>query len=104
MGEVYVVGIGMTKFGLFMERSVKEMVREAVNQSLIDSGAAVSDIEALFFSNYGQGVIEGQTGVPGQTALRPLGFQGAPIVNLENGCASASSAFYLREFNFEVQF
>jgi len=95
MGTVYVAGIGMTKFGLYIERSIKSMVREAVTQCLADAGADPSDVDALFFSNMAQGVIEGQTAVPGQTALRPLGFQGTPIINLENGCASGSSAFYL---------
>lgn len=95
MSAIYVVGVGMTPFGLFMERSIKTMVREAVSQCLEDAGACTADVGAIFFSNMGQGVLEGQTAVPGQTALRPLGFQGVPIVNLENGCASGSSALYL---------
>ena len=33
--------------------------------------------------------------IPGQIALRAMGFETLPIVNIENACASASSAFYL---------
>ena len=95
MEQLYIAGIGMTTFGLFPERDVKTMVREAVRACLADADAPLESVEGLYFSNMGQAVIEGQTGVPGQVALRPLGFQGVPIVNVENGCASGSSALYL---------
>lgn len=95
MSAARIVGIGMTKFGLFLDRDVKAMVREAVKQCLDDAGAKAADVEAVFFANMGQGVIDGQTGVPGQVALRPLGFAGAPIVNVENACASAATALSL---------
>jgi acetyl-CoA acetyltransferase len=93
--EVYVVGVGMTQFGLQPGRSIKEMVREAVECCLSDAGAAVADVQAIHFSNMGQSVLEGQTATPGQIALRPLGFQGVPISNVENGCASGSTALYM---------
>lgn len=93
--QVYVVGVGMTKFGLQPDRSVKKMVREAVDRCLSDAGASVADVEAIHFSNLGQPVLEGQTATPGQMALRPLGFEGIPISNVENGCASGSTALYL---------
>jgi acetyl-CoA acyltransferase len=92
---VYVVGVGMTPFGLNPDRSIKKLVQEAVLACLADAGAAVKNVEALVYANVGQGVLEGQTGTPGQIALRPLGFQSVPIVNVENACASGATAFYL---------
>jgi acetyl-CoA acetyltransferase len=85
----------MTAFGLVPERSIKMLVREAVMTCLSDACAAVADVQALFYANVGQGVLEGQTGTPGQIALRPLGFQSIPIVNVENACASGATALYL---------
>ncbi|OJU18232.1 MAG: hypothetical protein BGN95_00520 [Sphingomonas sp. 66-10] len=82
---MYVAGVGMTKFGLCPERSIKAMVREAVELCLKDASAQPSDVEGLYFGNVGQGLIEGQSAAPGQIALRPLGFETAPITNLENG-------------------
>lgn len=93
--QVYVVGVGMTQFGLQRERSIKEMVRQAVDRCLSDAGASVPDVQAIHFSNMGQSILEGQTATPGQMALRPLGFQGIPITNVENGCASGSTALYM---------
>jgi len=92
---VYVAGVGMTPTGKFLDRSIKQLTADAVNAALADAGLAVGDIQAAFFSNATQGVLEGQTMVRGQIALRPLGIEGIPVYNLENACASASSAFNL---------
>lgn len=93
--RIYIVGVAMTPFGSYPDRSVKAMTREAVASCLTDAGAHTADVGALFFSNSGQGLIEGQTATAGQMALRPLGFEDIPIVNTENACASGSTALYL---------
>jgi acetyl-CoA acetyltransferase len=48
-----------------------------------------------FFSNAVAGILTGQEMIRGQVALRYTGVLGVPIVNVENACASASSAFFL---------
>lgn len=93
--SVYVAGVGMTPTGKFLDRSIKQLTADAVNAALADAGLATADIQAAYFSNATQGVLEGQTMVRGQIALRPLGIEGIPVYNLENACASASSAFNL---------
>ncbi|WP_137392123.1 thiolase family protein [Rhodoligotrophos defluvii] len=92
--RIYVVGVGMTRFGLYPERSIKDLIREAVEACLKDAGAGPKDVDAIYYANMGQAVLEGQTATPGQIALRPLGFEGIPIANVENGCASGSTALY----------
>jgi len=92
---VYVAGIGMTPTGKFLDRSIKQLTADAVTATLADAGLTIADIQAAYFSNATQGVLEGQTMVRGQIALRPLGIEGIPVYNLENACASASSAFNL---------
>lgn len=92
---VYIAGIGMTPTGKFLDRSIKQLTADAVTAALADAGLAAGDIQAAFYSNATQGVLEGQTMVRGQIALRDMGFQSIPIYNLENACASASSAFNL---------
>ncbi|MAZ87664.1 MAG: thiolase [Cellvibrionaceae bacterium] len=92
MTDVYLAGIGMTALGKFVERSVKDLTEEAVRLALKDAEAKISDIEAAWFSNTRQGLLEGQNAVRGQCALRPLGFEQIPIANIENACASGSTA------------
>lgn len=92
--EVFIVGVGMTPFGRMLDRSVKSLVAEAVGGALADAGATTADLDVAFYSNTTQGIMEGQHAVAGQIALRPLGIGGIPVVNVENACASASTAVH----------
>ena len=91
MTDIYIVGIGMTPLGKFPDKSVKELTNAAVSTALADAGAAMGDVEAAWFSNTRQGMMEGQNTVRGQCALRSMGFQSIPIVNVENACCSSST-------------
>jgi acetyl-CoA acetyltransferase len=95
MTDVYVVGVGMTPFGKFLDRSVKDLTRDAVLAALADAGIGRERIDAAFFANAAQPVLDGQFMIGGEIALRGCGFAGIPIVNVENACASASTAFHL---------
>jgi acetyl-CoA acyltransferase len=95
MRDVVIAGAGMTAFGKLPDRTVKSMASEATHAALADSGLDVSEIEAAFFSNATSGLITGQEMIRGQTALRETGLLGIPIVNVENACASASTAVQL---------
>jgi acetyl-CoA acetyltransferase len=95
MQEIYVVGVGMTPFGKFRDKSIKDMTREAVTAALDDAGLGADRIDGAFFSNAVQGHMEGQHMIRGEVALRAMGIQGIPVVNVENACASASTGFKL---------
>ncbi|WP_372023146.1 thiolase family protein (plasmid) [Tistrella mobilis] len=92
MEKTYIVGIGMSHFGRFLNRGLADLTGEAVTEALADSGLAAHDIGAAYFANASQGVVEGQHLVRGQLALRRLGFQNLSITNVENACASGSTA------------
>jgi acetyl-CoA acetyltransferase len=85
----------MTAFGKFMDSTVRSLAEEAVAEALRDAQATPGDIEMAFFSNATAGILTGQEMIRGQVALRNTGILGVPIVNVENACASASSAFFL---------
>ena len=95
MTSVYVCGVGMTPFGRYPEKSVKQLTCEAVSSALKDANCEIKDVQAAFFSASTTGYLQGQTFVPGQIALRHMGFEGIPMYNVENACASGSSAFNL---------
>jgi acetyl-CoA acetyltransferase len=91
---IYIAGVGMTKFGIDLAGSVKDLTRQALGEALADANCAVPQIEAAWFANTSQGSLEGQHMIRGQAALRPLGFAGIPVANVENACASASTALF----------
>lgn len=95
MENVYIVGVGMTRFGRHLDKSDKELTAMAVQDALGDAGCAAEQIGAAFFGNCGQGYMQGQHMIRGQVALLPLGLQGIPVVNVENACATASTAFHM---------
>ncbi|MFC0218022.1 thiolase family protein [Pseudochelatococcus lubricantis] len=92
MGHAYIVGVGMSRFGRFLDRSLADIAAEAVTEAIADSELERADLQAVFFANATQGIVEGQHLVRGQILLRKLGLPGIPVTNLENACASASTA------------
>lgn len=95
MREVVVLGVGMTRFGKFLDRGIKDLCREAVEKTLAHAGIDRREVEAAYVSSSMAGLMTGQESIRGQVWLRPLGIEGIPIFNVENACASASSAFHL---------
>ncbi len=92
---VHVAGVGMTPFGRNLETTLKQLTSEAVGAAVADVGTDTSRVQAAFFANAIGGSITGQEMVAGQVSLRTAGFDSIPIYNIENACASASSAFQL---------
>ena len=95
MEKTYIIGVGMSHFGRFLERSLADLAGDAIGEALEDCGLSREEIDAVFFANATQGVVEGQHSVRGQIALRQLGFPSVPVTNVENACASGSSALSL---------
>ncbi|MES1945534.1 acetyl-CoA acyltransferase [Salinisphaera sp. PC39] len=91
--NAYVAGVGMTRFGKHMDRGMKDLAGEAILAALKDSGLEGKDLNAAYMGSAATGVITGQVCVPGQVVLRGLGIGHIPVINVENACATASTAF-----------
>lgn len=95
MRNVYIIGVGMTKFAKHLDRTEKDLVAEAFTKALQDvDDIKKSDIQSAWFSNTTWGFFNMQHSIKGQIALRPLGVMGIPITNVENACACASTALH----------
>lgn len=94
MDPVVIAGAGMTRFAK-TPRSLRDLAGEAVSAALEDAGLEVGAIEAAYVGNAVAGLVTGQEMIRGQVMLRPLGIEGIPIFNVENACASSSSALHL---------
>jgi acetyl-CoA acetyltransferase len=87
-----IAGAGMTAFGRFAQRSLKDLAGEAIRMALKDAGLEASDIQAAWMGNAAAGIITGQVCVPGEVVLREVGIGGVPVINVENACATAATA------------
>jgi acetyl-CoA acetyltransferase len=87
MSRAVIVGVGMTHFGKFVERTVEDLGREAVWSALLDSGIDPRRIQAAYSGSVYGGMMTGQR------ILRDIGLSGIPVFNAENACSSSATAF-----------
>ena len=95
MRKVIVQGVGQTRFARHPDRNLKSLAGEALQAALRDAGIDVGDVEMVFFANALAGLVTGQETIRGQATLRDTGLAGRPIVNVDNACASGSTAVHL---------
>jgi len=89
-----VAGVGMTPFGKHMNTGLKALGAEAVKLAVADSGLGLNDLQAAYVGNAAAGLVTGQECIRGQVILRSIGLGKLPVVNVENACASASTALH----------
>jgi acetyl-CoA acyltransferase len=85
MRECAVVGVGLHKFGRFPDIPIDEMGRDALLAALDDAGMEFRDIEIAYCGHFASG--------NAYTVIGRVGLTGIPIHNVENACASSSTAF-----------
>ncbi|MBW2447831.1 MAG: thiolase family protein, partial [Deltaproteobacteria bacterium] len=88
-----VAGVGMTPFGKHMDTGLKALGAEAVTAALADAGIGQDELECAYVGNAAAGLVTGQESIRGQVILRSIGIGKLPVINVENACASASTAF-----------
>ena len=94
--RVYVIGVGMTKIVKQNGGSYEQHCTTAISEAMEDAGLSYEGDKAalggIWYGNCGQGMLTSQHSIRGQVILRRLGFECTPIVNVENACATASTA------------
>jgi acetyl-CoA acetyltransferase len=93
--EIYIAGIAMTVFGRHPDRELHDLAGEALRGALKDAGARAADVGVAFYSGMTNGPLQGQISIPGQVVFSKIGIEGIPVYNVENACASGSSAVNL---------
>jgi acetyl-CoA C-acetyltransferase len=87
---MYVNGIGRTKFGI-LSKSLIELAYEAMFNAIEDSPLNITDIDAIFVSNFLSGPLDGQLHLNSIIASL-LPDINIPIMRIETACASSSVA------------
>ncbi|KAA9156352.1 Nonspecific lipid-transfer protein [Amycolatopsis acidicola] len=89
----YVLGVGMTKFSRIesLEWTYPEMAGEAIRAALGDAGISYADVERAAVGYVFQ------PSAAGQRVLYDVGLTGIPVVNVNNNCATGSTALNLAQ-------
>lgn len=88
--RVIVAGVGMTAFTTpSRSRPYTELAVEAVQEALRDCGLGYGDVGRVY-----AGYVYGDS-ASGQRAVYALGMTGVPVLNVNNNCATGSSALML---------
>ncbi|MFI6140714.1 lipid-transfer protein [Streptomyces griseus] len=93
--KAYIVGVGMTRFEKPETRDWQywDMVREAGTAALTDAGVRYDQVEQVPVGYCFQ------ASTAGQRAVYELGLTGVPVYNVNNNCATGSTALMLaRQF------
>lgn len=83
--RVAIVGMGCTAFGEHWDRSVDDLLIDAVGDAASSGRVSIDDIDAFWLGTY-------QSGISGLTLSRPLRISGKPVSRVENMCATGSEA------------
>lgn len=93
--KAYIVGVGMTKFEKPQTRDWQywDMAKEAGTKALDDAGISYEQVEQVPVGYCFQ------ASTAGQRAVYELGLTGVPVYNVNNNCATASTALMMaRQF------
>jgi acetyl-CoA acetyltransferase len=86
MGDVYVIGADMIRFGRFDDATPPQLSAKAALMALDDAGLAITDMQAVYSGNCGETMV-------GQRMMQLIGQTGVPVVNVTNACATGATAF-----------
>lgn len=83
--QVAIVGMGCTPFKESWDKSLDDLIVDAVTQTLDSAGIKKDDIDAWWLGT-------AQSGMSGVTLAAPMKLQNKPVTRVENFCATGSEA------------
>ena len=89
--NVYVAGVGSTRFGLHPDRTLQSLAVEAARAALADSNIPADRIGCVFVGNFVGGIMTGQE-LLGPIVAADLGLANVAAIKIEAACASSSAA------------
>jgi acetyl-CoA acyltransferase len=78
-----------------LQEGTRELAKAALEGALADAGVEPRDLGLVLMSNSLGGFLWDQEMIRGQVWLRSMGFEGTPVVNIENACASGATAMHV---------
>lgn len=90
-----IVGVAATSFGKHLQTSLADLGQRAAYAALGDANLQADDVDCIVVGNAAEGVLTGQEMIRGQVILDGSSLAGPAVINVENACASGSSALHI---------
>jgi acetyl-CoA acetyltransferase len=84
---IWVIGVSMTKFGRYPDKTAFDLGAEAALAALDDAGTGIGDMEV-----FAAGSVNQARGYPAQKIQKLIGQTGIPAYNVLNACATGATA------------
>lgn len=93
MRDVYIIGVGSTRYGELWDMSLRELASEAGLKALMDAGIKAEEIDALYGANTSAGQFIDQEHIAALISdYSGISELGIPAVRIEAGAASGGAA------------
>ena len=90
-GEVAIVGVATTKFGVLHERGYTELIAEAALGAVEDAGLELAQVESAWLGTAEPG-LTGLVGDAGTAVAEAIGFAPRPVTRVANFCCTGMEA------------
>ncbi len=90
-GEVAVIGVATTKFGVHHDRSYLDLLAEAATGALADAGVSLDQVESAWLGTAEPG-LTGLVGDAGTAVAEAIGFAPRPVTRVANFCCTGHEA------------
>lgn len=90
-GEVAVVGVGVTPFGVLHDRGYLDLIADASMEALGDAGIELEQVEAAWLGT-AEPLLAGLVGDSGAAVSEALRLRGRPVSRVSNFCTSGMEA------------
>ena len=82
MRDVVIIGVGMTRFGRFLDRSPQDLGREAIWNAIEDANIPLKQIQVAYVGNAVGPQLNELKGTIGQHVLTTAGIDSIPVTNV----------------------
>ena len=90
-GDVAIVGVGTTRFGVLHDRSYLSLLAEAAGGAVADAGLGLREVQAAWLAT-AEPLLAGLVGDSGAALTEAIGFAPRPVTRVSNFCTSGMEA------------
>jgi acetyl-CoA acyltransferase len=94
MSDIFIAGVSMTSFGPQTKETVKSLSTRSIRDCLLNAGASLGQVEAVYFSNANASAVTTQGDISKEVTADYVGLDTLIAARFMNGSTCGSTAFW----------